>query len=61
MVRHLHLFKDLDRDNVEARPSVDESAIDGDVIDGWRAQERYCAHAPGGNRMILFVEADLAC
>jgi hypothetical protein len=34
--------------------------IDGDVIDGWRAQEGNCAHAPGGGRMVLLVEADLS-
>jgi hypothetical protein len=39
VVQHLHLLEDLDRDDVEACPSVDESAFDGDVIDGWRAQE----------------------
>jgi hypothetical protein len=37
MVRHLHLLEDLDLDDVEARPSVDESTIDGDVIDGRHA------------------------
>jgi hypothetical protein len=60
MVQHLHLFEDLNRDDVEARPSVDESTIDGDVIDGWRAQEGNCANTLGGGRMILLVEADLA-
>jgi hypothetical protein len=34
--------------------------IDSDVIDGRRAQEGNCAHALGGGRMILLVEADLA-
>jgi hypothetical protein len=42
VVRHLHLLEDLDRDDVEARPSVDESAIDSDMTDGWRAQEGNC-------------------
>jgi hypothetical protein len=37
MVRHLHLLEDLDGDDVEARPSIDESTIDGDIIDGRRA------------------------
>jgi hypothetical protein len=39
MVRHLHLLEDLNRDDVEARPSIDESTVDGDVIDGRLAQE----------------------
>jgi hypothetical protein len=60
VVWHLHLLEDLDRDDVEARPSVDESVVDGDIFDGWRAQERNYAHAPGGDRMVLFVEVDLA-
>jgi hypothetical protein len=34
--------------------------IDGDVIDGWHAQEGNCGNALGGGRMILLVEADLA-
>jgi hypothetical protein len=41
-------------------PSVDEGAVDGDVVDGWRAQEGDYAHAPCGNQMILLIEADLA-
>jgi hypothetical protein len=60
VVWHMHLLEDLNRDDVEARPSVDESAIDGDVIDGWRAQEGNCAHTPGGGRMVFLVEANLA-
>jgi hypothetical protein len=60
MVRHLHLLEDLDGDDVEARPSIDESMVDDDVIDGRRAQEGNCAHALSGGRMILLVEADLA-
>jgi hypothetical protein len=34
MIWHLHLLEDLDRNDVEARPSVDESEIDDDVVDG---------------------------
>jgi hypothetical protein len=60
MVRHLHLLEDLDRDDVEAYPSVDESTVNGNVIDGRRAQEGNCAHALSGGRIILLVEADLA-
>jgi hypothetical protein len=60
MVRHLHLLEDLDGDDVEACPSIDESRVDGDVIDGRRAQERNCAHSLHGDWMILLVEADLA-
>jgi hypothetical protein len=60
MVRHLHLLEDLNRDDVESRPSIDESMVEGDVIDGWRAQERNCANTLGGGRMILLIEADLA-
>jgi hypothetical protein len=33
----LHLLKDFDGDDVEARPSIDESTVDGDVIDGGHA------------------------
>jgi hypothetical protein len=60
MVRHLHLLEDLDGDDVEPRPFVDESTVDGDVIDGRRAKERNCAHGLSGGRMILLIEADLA-
>jgi hypothetical protein len=60
MVWHLHLLEDFDEDDVEARPSIDESTIDGDVIGGRRAQEGNCAHGFSGGRMILLVEADLA-
>jgi hypothetical protein len=59
MIRHLHLLEDLDRDDVEARPSIDESAVDGDVVDCGRAQEGNSAHDPGGDWMVLLVEADL--
>jgi hypothetical protein len=60
MVRHLHLLEDLDRDDVKACPSIDESAVDGDVIDRRRAQERNCAHSLSGDSIIFLVEADLA-
>jgi hypothetical protein len=60
VVRHLHLLEDLDQNDVEARPSIDESAIDGDVVDGWRAQEGNHAHTSCGSQMILLVEANLA-
>jgi hypothetical protein len=60
MVRRLHLLEDLNRDDVETRPSIDESTIDDDVIDGWRAQEGNCANTLCGGRMILLIEADLA-
>jgi hypothetical protein len=55
----LHLLKDFDKDDVEARPFVDESAVDGDVVNSGRAQERNCADSPGGDRMVLLVEANL--
>jgi hypothetical protein len=60
MVQHLHLLEDLEGDDVEACPSIDESSVDGNVIDGRRAQEGNCAHGLCGGRMILLVEADLA-
>jgi hypothetical protein len=60
VIWHLHLLEDFDRDDVEARPSIDESVVDGDVIDSGRAQERNCADGPGGDRMVLLVEADPA-
>jgi hypothetical protein len=53
-------LEDLDGDDVEARPSIDESMVDGDVIYGRRAQGRNCAHGLRGDWMILLVEADLA-
>jgi hypothetical protein len=59
MIWHLHLLEDFDRDNVEAHPSIDESAVDGDVVDSGHAQEGNCAHGPGGDRMVLLVEANL--
>jgi hypothetical protein len=59
MVRHLHLLEDFDGDDVEACPFIDESTVDGDVIDGRSAKEGNCAHALSGGRMILLVEADL--
>jgi hypothetical protein len=48
MVRHLHLLEDLDRNDVEARPSIDESTIDDDVLNCWRAHD--------GNRATALVE-----
>jgi hypothetical protein len=59
MVRHLHLLEDLDGDDVEARPSIDESAVDGDVVDSRHGQEGNCAHNLSGDWMVLLVEADL--
>jgi hypothetical protein len=58
MVRHLYLLEDLDGDDVEARPSIDESAVDGDVVDCRHAQEGNCAHSLSGDWMVLLVEAD---
>jgi hypothetical protein len=55
----LHLLEDLDKDDVEACPSVDESAVDGDVVDGGLAHDGNCADGPGGDRMVLLVEAEL--
>jgi hypothetical protein len=55
----LHLLEDFDRDDVEARPSVDESAVDSDVVDSARAQEGNCVDSPGRDRMVLLVESDL--
>jgi hypothetical protein len=55
----LHLLEDLDRDDVEAHPSVDESAVGSDVVDGGRAQDGNCADGPRGDRMVLLIEADL--
>jgi hypothetical protein len=60
MVWHLHLFEDLDGDDVKARPSIDESAVDGDVIDRRHAHEGNCAHSLSGEWMVLLVEANLA-
>jgi hypothetical protein len=59
MIWHLHLLEDFDRDDVEARPSVDESAVDDDVVDSGHAQEGNCANGPGGDRVVLLVEANL--
>jgi hypothetical protein len=59
MIRHLHLLEDLDRDDVETHPSIDESAVDGDVVDCGRAQEGNCAHGPGGDWMVLLIKANL--
>jgi hypothetical protein len=53
MVRHLYLLEDLDGDDVEARPSIDESAVDGDVVDCRHAQEGNCAHSLSGDWMVL--------
>jgi hypothetical protein len=44
----------------KARPSIDETAVDGDVIDHRRAQEGNCAHSLSGDWMVFLVEADLA-
>jgi hypothetical protein len=43
MIWHLHLLEDLNRNDVETRSSIDESAVDGDVVDSGRAQEGNCA------------------
>jgi hypothetical protein len=59
MIWHLHLLKDLDRDDVETRPSVDESAVHGNVVDGGRVHDWNCADRPGGDWMVLFIEAKL--
>jgi hypothetical protein len=48
MVQQLHLLEDLDGDDVEAGPSVDESTVDGDVVNCRHAQERNCAHGLDG-------------
>jgi hypothetical protein len=55
----LHLLEDFDKDDVEACPSIDESAVDGDVVDSGHAQEGNCADGPGVDRMVLLIEADL--
>jgi hypothetical protein len=60
MVRHLDFLEDLDGDDVKAHPSIDESVVDGDVIDRRRAQEGNCAHSLSRDWMIFLVEADLA-
>jgi hypothetical protein len=39
VIWHLYLLGDLDIDDVEVRPSIDESAIDGDVVDGGRTHD----------------------
>jgi hypothetical protein len=59
VIWHLHLLEDLDRDDVEARPSIDESAVDGDVVDGGRAHDGNRADNPGRDRMVLVIEAQL--
>jgi hypothetical protein len=33
--------------------------VDSDVVDCGHAQEGNCAHVPGGDWMVLFVEANL--
>jgi hypothetical protein len=55
----LHLLEDLDGDDVEARPSIDESAVDGDAVDRGCAQEGNCAHGLSGDWMVLIAEADI--
>jgi hypothetical protein len=59
VIWHLHLLEDFDRDDVEAHPSIDESAVDGYVVNSGRAQEGNCADGPGGDRMVLLIKADL--
>jgi mono/diheme cytochrome c family protein len=59
VIQHLNILENLDRDDVEARPSIDESAVDGDVVDGGRAHDGNCADCPGGDRMVLLIEAEL--
>jgi hypothetical protein len=60
MIWHLRLLEDLDRNDVEACPSIDESKIDGDIVDGRRAHDGNGAHRPGGDRMIFLIEGELA-
>jgi hypothetical protein len=55
----LHFLDYLDRDDVEAHPSINESAVDGDVVDGGRAHNGNRADGPGGDRMVLLIEAKL--
>jgi hypothetical protein len=59
VIWHLHIPKDLDRDDVEARPSIDESAVDSDVVDVGRAHNWNRADGPGGDWMVLFVDSCL--
>jgi hypothetical protein len=59
MIWHLHLLEDFNRDDVEALPSIDESAVNGDVVDSGHAQEGNCAESPGRDRMVLLVEANI--
>jgi hypothetical protein len=59
MIWHLHLLENFDRDDVETRPSVDESAVDGDVVNGGRTHDWNRTNCPGGDWMVLFVEAKL--
>jgi hypothetical protein len=59
MIWHLHLLEDLDSDDVEARPSIDESVVDGNVVDSGRTHDENRADGPGGDWMVLFVEAQL--
>jgi hypothetical protein len=55
----LAFSQDLDRDDVENRPSINESAVDGDVVDGGHAHDRNYADHPAGDWMVLFVDAKL--
>jgi hypothetical protein len=59
VIWHLHLLEDLDRDDVETRPSVDEGAVDGDVVDGGSAHDQNRAEHLGGDWMVLIDEAKL--
>jgi hypothetical protein len=59
VIWHLHLLEDLDRDDVQTYPSVDESAVDGDVVDGGRTHNWNRVDRPSGDWMVLFVEAKL--
>jgi hypothetical protein len=59
MIWHLHLLEDQDSDDVEARPSIDESVVDGNVVDSGRTHDGNRADGPGGDWMVLFVEAQL--
>jgi hypothetical protein len=59
MIWHLHLLEDLDSDDVEARPSIDESVVDGNVVDSGRTHDGNRADRPGGDWMVLFIKAQL--
>jgi hypothetical protein len=59
VLRHLHFLKNLDGDDVEARPSIDESTVDDDVIDRWCAHDGNGAHGASQVRVVFFIEVDL--